>query len=146
MMTKENVVPLIMQSHSPLPTELRLVVEEGGHHSSHSVPQSSCEVVEDHFGPMICDFTPILTNIFRNFDIAQFEMGGRAIGQMANYEAVGRPIILIDHHDIRVLISNSIFDNLLDGASFPPQWCGVWDYSRQFFDKGNGFLQGEIHF
>ena len=92
---------------------------------------------------MIGNLSPVLTNVFRYLDIAQFEMCGGSVWQMANYQAVRSSVIFIDNHDISVLVGNGILNNLLDGASFPPKRSCIWNNPCQFFDKGNSSLKNK---
>lgn len=116
-------------------------MEKRGHHASNGVAQPGCEVVKDNFRPMVGYLSPVFANVFRYLDVAQFEMCGWSVGQMANYQAVWSSVIFINNHDIRVLVGNGILNNLLYGTPFPPKRSCIWNNPSQFFDKGNSSLK-----
>ena len=63
MVPEEDVVPLVVEGDAPLPPELGIIVEDGGQHAAHRVPQPRGEVVEDDLGPVLGDLAPVLLHL-----------------------------------------------------------------------------------
>jgi hypothetical protein len=89
---------------------------------------------------VICNVTPVSLDIFCDFDVAQLEMSGWTVGQVGDDKTIGDAIILVDHHDVGVLVDNRLLDHLLDGTALTPQWSRIGNYPGQFLDKRQSFL------
>lgn len=59
MVSEENVITLIVKCHSSPTLKLRVVVEEGSQHATHSLAQTRLEVVQQYFGSMRCYFIDV---------------------------------------------------------------------------------------
>ena len=111
MMTKENVITLIVKGDGAFTPELGLVVKQACQHSSHSMTQSSGEIVEDDFRPMGSNGAVIFSDVFGDFDVGHFEVGSRPVRKVCDQETVGRSVVLINDKDVGVLIFDGLFDH-----------------------------------
>ena len=49
-----------------------------------------------------------LVKILRNFDVAKLEVSGGTVGEVGEHQPVGAPVVLVDDHDVGVLVLDPV--------------------------------------
>lgn len=87
-MSEENVIPLIVKSDCSPSFELWFIVKQSAQHSTYRVPESGSKIVQNDFGTMLRNLFVAASKFRSNFNIAQFELSGRAVRQMYDEQTI----------------------------------------------------------
>lgn len=87
MMSKEDVISLIVEGDHSTAVKFGIVRKQTGEHPSDRVPQSSVEIVQNDFGLMFGGLADAL-DFFAELQRIDFVVGGGAFGQVTNQKII----------------------------------------------------------
>mmetsp|Transcript_36 Transcript_36/g.39 ORF Transcript_36/g.39 Transcript_36/m.39 type:complete len:285 (-) Transcript_36:36-890(-) len=114
MMSDENEISLIMKSDHPSSRKLWSLRNQSCQHSSHSMTQSSIEIVQNNFWVMICRYT-VVVNLRIQLERCELEISRRAIRQMHQYYSVGFLCFLCQDNKISEPLVTGIICHIFQG-------------------------------